>query len=174
MSEQAGRYQRSFGGMIGAMIVLVLVVLAFVAFRDINRDDPADPAQPVDYENPAAFAREEADFPVLVPSSLPSGWIATSVRFQNVDTQSWHLGLLTDQRRYVGLEQAPRPISAMVEQYVDENAVQGEDVTIDGQAWQTWTDAEDTALVRQDPKVTTMVVGTVDEKTLVSFTKSLG
>src|SRR3954468_4352357 len=36
-----GRYQRSFGGLIGSMIVLVLVVLGIVAFRGAFRNTPS-------------------------------------------------------------------------------------------------------------------------------------
>ena len=174
MSEQAGRYQRSFTGMIGAMIVLLLVVVAFVVFRDINRDDPADPVKPVDYAAPAEYARTQATFPVLAPRRLPEGWMATSVGFVGGEEQSWHLGTLTEDRRYVGLEQADRPVSAMVEDYVDENATQGEDVTIDGETWESWTDeGDDLALVRDTDEVTTLVVGRVSQSTLEEFLATL-
>src|SRR3954471_425217 len=135
MSTQPGRYQRSFRGMIGAMLVLLLVVAAFVAFRGALRKHPADPGKAVDYKDPAQFARGEADFDVLVPRELPDGWIATSVRYVGGPEQSWHLGLLTNDRRYVGLEQAERPASGMVEEFVDENAVRGGQVRIDGHTW---------------------------------------
>jgi hypothetical protein len=175
MSSQPGRYQRSFRGMIGAMFVLLLVVAAFVAFRSAVRNDPADPVKAVDYKHPAQFARDEADFDVLVPRELPDGWIATSVRYVGGQEQSWHLGLLTPERRYVGLEQADRPASSMVEEFVDENAVPGDEVRIDGKQWQRWTDSgDDVALVRTGTDGTTLVVGTVPESTLAKFVTSLG
>ena len=96
MSAQAGRYQRSFAGMIGAMIVLVLVVGAFVLFRDAIREEPANPVEAVEIERPVEYARSEADFDLLAPDELPDGWIATSVRFTQGEEQAWHLGLLTD------------------------------------------------------------------------------
>lgn len=174
MSERAGRYQRSFPGMIGAMLVLLLVVAAFVVFRDTVRDEPADPVGPVDYLRPAEYARTVADFPVLVPERLPEGWFANGARYVPGDEESWHVGFLTEDREYVGLEQTDRPPAALVEEHVDEEAVQGEDVTIDGVTWQTWTDeGGDTALVREQEAVTTLVVGTVDQDTLVEFVRSL-
>ena len=45
MSGQAGRYQRSAAGMVGAMIVLVLVVIGWVLFREFVREVPATPAK---------------------------------------------------------------------------------------------------------------------------------
>jgi hypothetical protein len=160
--------------MIGAMVVLLLVVGAFVLFRDVNRNAPADPAQAVDFERPAQYARTTADFPLLAPDQLPEGWIATSVTFEDGKRQAWHLGTLTDEQRYVGLEQARRPVATMVEQYVDEEAVQGEDVVIDGVAWQTWTDeGDDLALVRKADDVTTLLVGRVPQETLEELLQTL-
>lgn len=174
MSEQPGRYQRSFPGMIGAMVVLLLVVGAFVLLRDINREDPANPVVAVDFRGPADYAREAADFPVLAPDELPEGWIATSVTFDEYKRQAWHLGTLTDEERYVGLEQAERPADGMIEEYVDEDATQGDDVTVDGVTWQTWTDAgDDLALVRSDDGVTTLVVGRVPQETIEEFLATL-
>jgi hypothetical protein len=174
VSTQAGRYQRSFSGMVGAMVVLLLVVAAFVAFRSAVRDDPASPVQAVDYLHPAEFARSEARFEVLVPSALPEGWIASSVRWTGGREQSWHLGLLTGERKYVGLEQADRPASGMVADFVDADAVRGEDVELDGRSWQQWSDSgHDVALVQEQRGVTTLVVGSVPEATLEEFVTSL-
>ncbi len=174
MSERPGRYQRSFPGMIGALLVLLVVVGGFVLLRDINRNDPASPVEPIDVAGPAEYARSAADFPLLAPETLPEGWIATSVRFTEGNRQAWHIGTLTDEERYVGLEQAERPLSAMVEEHVDEEAVQGEDVTIDGVVWQTWTDeGDDLALVRQESGVTTLLVGRVPQETFEELLATL-
>jgi hypothetical protein len=174
MSEQPGRYQRSFPGMVGAMIVLVLVVAAFVVFREVVREEPSNRVEPVEFARPAEYARGEADFDLLAPRELPEGWIATSVRFTAGPKQAWHLGTLTDEGRYVGLEQAETPIPRMVEQHVDEAAEQGDDVTIDGETWQTWTDEDgDLALVRRSDDVTTLLVGRVSQETIEDFLTTL-
>ena len=39
MSEQAGRYQRSFSGLIGAIVITLLAIGGFVAVRAFVRDD---------------------------------------------------------------------------------------------------------------------------------------
>jgi hypothetical protein len=170
MSERAGRYERSFPGMVGAMIVLVLVVVGFVVFRDAGREEPVTTVEPVEYLQPAQYAQKQVDFPLFVPQRLPDGWIATSVRYRAGDDPSWHLGMLTGDRRYVGVEQERKPGPDMVAEFVDQDATRGDDVTVGGQTWQTWTDSgDDTALVRQTDAVTTVVVGAVPEKTLASF-----
>jgi hypothetical protein len=174
MSERPGRYQRSFSGMVGAMVVLVLVVALFVAFRAVNRTQPENTVEAVDYSRPAEFAREQARFPLLAPAELPEGWRATSVRFTNGRDQAWHVGFLTGADRYVGLEQADVDAEDLVEEHVDVEATEGRPVTVDGDEWRTWTDAGgDTALVRETDEVTTLVVGTVDQETLVEFVHTL-
>jgi hypothetical protein len=174
MSEQPARYDRSFSGMIGAMLVLLLVVGAFVAFRDLNRNDPADPVTAIAYSTSARFARRAATFDLQAPRRLPSGWIATSVRFTDGQDQSWHLGCLTDQRRYVGLEQADAPLTSMLQEFVGDGAVRGADVQVAGRTWETWTTPDqDLALVRPTDQVTTVVVGRVPPSTLETFIRTL-
>jgi hypothetical protein len=174
MSEQPARYDRSFSGMIGAMVVLLLVIGAFVGFRALNRSDPAKPVSAVDYITPAKFARQAATFPLLAPRRLPPGWIATSVRFQDGRPQSWHLGCLTDQRRYVGLEQSDSPPVSMLKEFVGDGAQQGADVPVAGRTWQTWTTPDqDRALVRHSHRLTTVVVGRVPQSTLETFVRTL-
>lgn len=173
MSEKAGRYQRSAAGMVGAMVVLLLVIAAFVSFRSLNREEPEARVDAVDYEQSVSYAREKSDFALLAPESLPPGWRATSVEFVE-EPARWHLGLLTDADRYVGLEQAPRSAEKMVEAYVDPEAVEGEPVQVAGKTWRTWTDEDgDTALVRTEREVTTLVVGTPEQDVLEEFVASL-
>lgn len=173
MSEQPGRYQRSAAGMVGAMLVLLAVIAAFVVFRDINRNDPKSPVRQVEYEQTLSYARDQADFPLLAPESLPEGWRATSVEFVPEPTR-WHLGILTDEDRYVGLEQSRGSVDNMVETYVDRDAVRGKQVQVAGEEWRTWTDGRgDTALTRVEGGVTTLVVGTPELEELVDFVESL-
>ncbi len=171
--NQPGRYQRSFSGMVGAMLLLVLIVAGYALLRDLNRSDPADPVEPVDWRSTAAYARDEAGFEVLAPQRLPQGWIATSVRFGRGDQESWHLGVLTDQRRYIGLEQSEDSAGTMVETFVDEEAEADGEVSVAGQTWQVWRDEEDTALVRESGDITTLVVGTVGREQLEDYVELL-
>ena len=173
MSEQAGRYQRSASGMIGAMLVLLAVIGAYVVFRAVNRNEPESPVRAVDYLQTLDYARGQADFPLLAPTSLPEGWRATSVNFVPEPVR-WHLGVLTDEDRYVGLEQSRSSVDKMVETYVDLEAVRGEPVQVEGLTWRTWTDeGGDTALTREDGEVTTLVVGTPGLDVLVDYVESL-
>jgi hypothetical protein len=161
--------------MVGAMVVVFLVVVAFVVFRGAVRSDVTTTVEEVDYVQPAAFAQEEAGFEILAPPRLPEGWRSTSVRYVPGIEERWHLGLLTGEDRYVGLEQARSTEENLVEAHVDEKARRGEAVTVAGERWQTWTDeGGDLALVRRGEDVTTLVVGhEVPLDQLVDLTASL-
>jgi hypothetical protein len=173
VSEQPGRYQRSPAGMIGAMVVLVGVVLAFVVLRDLVRPEVGSPVRTVDYRKSVEFGRDQVDFPLLAPERLPEGWRATSVRVVP-EPARWHLGVLTDENRYVGLEQSRSSEEKMVERYVDQEAVRGRPVRIAGETWRTWTDeGGDTGLTRVEGGVTTLVVGTAGQDVLVGYVKTL-
>lgn len=160
-------------GLLGALLLLLGVVVGFVVLRDANRVEPSNPVPAVEWRQPTSYARQEAEFQLLAPRRLPEGWRVTSVRFGQGDDQSWHLGLLTGEGRYIGLEQAADSPSTMVEDFVDAEAQQGEDVDIDGESWQAWSDDEDEALVREGPEVTTLVVGTGSQDQLVEFVRLL-
>lgn len=159
--------------MVGAMLVLVVAVVGLVTVRELTRTEPEAPVRAVEYERAAELAREQAPFRVLAPEPLPEGWRVTSVRFVEQPAH-WHLGQLTDDNRYVGLEQADRSVAAMVEDHVDEEATRAGTVTVEGDPWQVWTDAGgDTAVVRRAEGVTTLVVGTVGRATLADYVTNL-
>jgi hypothetical protein len=161
--------------MIGAMLVLLVVIGGYVLLRDLNRTEPPSPVRSIDYSSDVSYAREQAGFTVLAPPELPEGWQATSARYVEGANERWHLGLLTDQDRYVGLEQAAASAESMVASHVDEDAERGLPVRIAGEPWSTWTDADgDLALVLEGPEVTTLVVGhEVPQGVLADFVTSL-
>lgn len=173
MSEQPAKYQRSTGGLIGALIVSVVVVLGFVLLRDLGRSEVEAEVKEVDYQQVLEYTRDQVDFEPLAPATLPEGWRATSARMTPQPAR-WHLGVLTDQDRYIGLEQSRSSEANMVRRYVDAEAVEGDPVTIDGRTWNTWTDeGGDNALSRVNDGVTVVVVGTPDQELLVDYAESL-
>ena len=119
MSEQGGRYQRSFAGMIGAMLVTLLVIGGFVAFRALNRDELDEKPTRVDYLETVGLIQEDGGS-VVYPPSLPDGWIATSVDFTPGERTAWGVGFLTDDGKYVGLRQEDAPLDDLLATYVDE------------------------------------------------------
>lgn len=140
MSQPRTGYQRSFPGMIGAMLVVVLVIVGWVGFRELTSDKEPTAVKTVEWK-PWIRAAEQDGFPVLAPTELPEGWRATSARYTSGSAPALHVGLLTDDGKYVGLEESTGTLRDLVEQYVDPEAEEGEAVEIDGETWQTWTDA---------------------------------
>ncbi len=147
----AARYKRSFGGLVGSMIVLVLLVGAFVVLRSLIRDDPEVHPEPVDYLGTVRLA-QAAGLDVVYPAELPRGWEATNVESGEV----WTISLLTDAGRYVSLRQVLEPgtdLDELVATYVDEEASEGDAVAIDSDLageWRTFADPDgDTAYAAQ-------------------------
>ena len=144
MSESAakgGRYQRSSGGLVGAMIVTVVLVLGFAAFRGLFRENPATPVRTVDWSIQVKAGVADKKLTLLAPPSLPAGWKATSASYDTGSSPAWHLGLLTASRKYVGIEEGRSSVADLVAEHVDANAVKGKPVRLGGETWQQWTDS---------------------------------
>jgi Protein of unknown function (DUF4245) len=175
-----GRYQRSTGGLLGAMIVTVLAVAAFAGLQALKTDHPKSAVREVDYQAMVRAGRAESKLLVLAPVTLPSGWKATSATYLTGSSPTWHLGLLTDTGSYVGVEEALGGVDDLVEEYVDPEAVQGKDVEIDGTTYQTWTDAGgDYALAREvgveggTAYQSVVIVGSASPSTIRDFAATL-
>lgn len=145
--------------MVGAMVVVVAIVVA-LGLLGHALSTPNNPAPAVSYRQEAHYAAAQADFPILTPGSLPDGWRATTVRFLPGSNASWHLGVLTDQNRYIGLEESHDPVPEMVHRYVSAHARKGPDAHVAGSRWRTYTDdGGDRAFVRRTDGTTVLVVG---------------
>ncbi|MFY9913100.1 MAG: DUF4245 domain-containing protein [Nocardioidaceae bacterium] len=173
MSETRSGYRSSMSGLVGALLVSLALIGCFFAFSFFQRGSSTDPAPTVDYTGVLAQARSQAPFPVLAPTSLPAGWRATSVDWSGSGPEnSWHLGLLTSQDAYVGLEQGNATAQSFISEHTRANQP-GAPVQIAGQTWQTLTAGSETALVLTGEGVTTVVTGTASESQLVAFAASL-
>lgn len=140
---QPSRYNRSFGGLLAAMIATVLFVAAYVGFRALTRDQP-DIAQKVDYLSCVAYL-QEADVSVVYPESLPPAWTATSISFERGTPPAWRIGMVTSDDEFVGVVQAQEDVDKLLDHSVDPSPRQGEDASPDNSlgvaAWQTWSDS---------------------------------
>lgn len=171
-----GRYQRSFSGMVGALVILFAVIVGFVILRAMARDDLETKPDHVDY---LSVVRElqSADVDAAYPASLPKGWFARAVdRGTGSGGEAtygveWAISFLTEDDEYAGVrqlmvdqpERADEALESMLKQYVDEHPVEGDEVAIDSEIadrWQTFTDAGgDTAYVAQLGEDWVMVYG---------------
>lgn len=171
--------QRSTAGMFGAMIVVVLLVIGWVGFRALTSDKEATPVHTVDWAPWVKAGRTDHQLAMFAPTALPAGWRATSVVYTAGNGAYWHLGLLTDAGKYVGIDESRTSVEALAKQYVDQNAVRGADVTVAGQTWQTWTDrGGDYALARSvdlggTPYESVLVGGSASPSSVRSFAATL-
>jgi hypothetical protein len=141
--ERPSRYDRSFGGLLAAMLVTVLFVGGYVGFRALTRDQPElDPD--VDYASCVAYL-QEAGVTVVYPRELPSGWRANVIHYAPGNPPGWRIGLVTDQDEFVGVVQQQEDVDDLLTQYVDESPRQGDDASpengLGATSWQTWSDA---------------------------------
>ena len=138
--------------------VLLAIIAVLAGARYLLSDAPTTPVQPIDYAPKAEAARAVAPFDVLAPDELPAGWRATSVRYEAGEEPTWHLGVLTDQDKYVGIEQAVGTVDDLVESYAAGSEPVGT-IEIGEGTWQLLRDGDETTLVRDDGASATLVTG---------------
>lgn len=175
VSEQGGRYQRSMGGMVGALVVTIAVIVAYVAFRAVTRDELVVDRPPVDYLTSVQGIQAGDGLPVAYPPTLPDGWQATVVAYES--GQLWSLSLLTDEESFVGLRQGTDPVEDLVEEFVDADAEEGDPVELDGAVagtWRTFTDSGgDYAVAAEVEGTSVVVLGTAGEEEVRAIAESL-
>jgi Protein of unknown function (DUF4245) len=142
--EKPSRYDRSFGGLLAAMVVTVLFIAAYVGFRALTRDQPDLEPESVHYLS-CVSDLQSSDTTVAYPVALPAGWVDTSVAFARGRAPSWRIGILTDRGGYVGLVEQEKAVDDLVSTYVDKSPTKGEDATPENglgvATWQTWSDS---------------------------------
>jgi hypothetical protein len=140
--ERPSRYNRSFGGLLAAMLVTVLFVAGYVGLRALFREQP-DVEQKVDYLPCVAYV-QQADVTVVHPATLPAGWRANSMHFERGTPPGWRLGVLTDHDEFVGVVQQKASLQDLLKTYVDDAPTPGDDVAPDNRLgvadWQSWSD----------------------------------
>lgn len=172
-----GRYERSFSGLVAAMLVLVVVVLGIVGYRALFREElEVDPAA-VDYRD-AGEAVARAGIPVVVPGALPEGWIATSAEVERGAPPVWRLGVLTDDERFVGLRQGEQDADELLgSTYPDLEATAVDVVRVPQAAvateWQAWEVGDDLAWAARVGETTVLVHGSASAAELAAFVASL-
>lgn len=154
--NKPGRYNRSFGGLIGSMIVLVLAVVGFVVFRGLVRADPAMDIEEFDYLL-AVEAAQAGGVTVAYPPELPEGWRSTSAGFGGSDVREFSINLLDADDEYVGLKTVADRRGAVLERALGEGYAEEGTVEVAGRvpeltgAWDVYTLSDDTAIVRELP-----------------------
>lgn len=154
------------------MVVLVVVVLAFVAWRGLFRDNDFQPVRPVDYRETVELA-QDGDFEPIYPTELPEGWEATSVDLEpGTERTVWALGVLTDEREFLGVQQGGGSRDDLLELWLDEDAESQGEVTVDsaiGDTWEEWTDSSDVAYAAEIDGQEVLVHGSAPDEDVREF-----
>lgn len=159
--------------MVRSMVVLVAVVVALVLGGRAMFGDPSTPQRTVDYQQTAKKVRKIAPFKIAAPDRLPDGWRATTATYDRGPKGRWHLGVLTADDDYVGLEQTPLSRRTSVERFAPKTKPRGWD-TIAGSRWRVRASSEgETTFVRRANGLTTVVTGTASRDQLEAYVASL-
>jgi hypothetical protein len=161
-SGRPARRQTSVAGLVGAMLVTLVVIGAFVALRGLGREQDEVEVVPVDYVEVVAAAADSG-LSLAHPRELPDGWRATSVDLGRDESSTWAMGMLTDEGRFVGIRQEEESADDLAAVALDEDAVEGEEVSLDSDVadtWTTWTDeGGDTGYAAEVGDETVLVYG---------------
>lgn len=170
--KQSSRGNPSLGDMLRSIVVLGAIVLALFVIGLLFTSEPDEPVKPVDYATAATNVRKTVDYPVLAPDKLPKGWRATSARYTPGNSHAWHLGVLTSDDEYLGLEQATVSKTRLVEKFADRSKPAGS-TTIAGDTWHVRRYGGDRVVLRETDDVTTLVIGSVGQQKLENYVSSL-
>lgn len=156
-----------------AGLVIVMLIGGLWGWMN-SRDNETTPVQEVSWTRSLEAANADGILNVIAPTTLPDGWRATSVRYIRGQSASWHLGILTADEKYVGIEVALTAPETLVRRHVDKKAEQLDPVMVGGQKWDSWVDdGGDYALSRQDGRQSTLIVGTEPPEVIREFVAGL-
>jgi hypothetical protein len=175
--RQAYRRDKAKSQTVGNMVFALLICLVVAAFLIIVTWRPKEEkVRAVEYTAQLQDARKAAPW-VRGPEPMPSGWTATSVEFRAPQQEpiTWHLGIVTDQKKYVGLEQSNVTSGKFVSDKLGRTDDDGT-ATVGGVTWQRkilLDRKNENALILVGSGVTTIVTGNAGYPALETFAASL-
>lgn len=176
--RQAYRRDKKKSQTVGNMVFALVICLAVVAFLVTVTWRPKKEAQPnpVEYTAQLEDARKAAAW-VRGPEPMPSGWVATSVQFRTPQQApiTWHLGVVTNERKYVGLEQSNVSGGKYVADKLGRTSDDGT-ASVGGVTWQRKVLLDrknENALLLVGSGVTTIVAGNAGYPALEAFASVL-
>ena len=179
-SDRSARF--TFANMLRSLAPLVLIVLAIVWWTSFRQGSDVDPVKPADnLPSTVQLAANRAAYPLLVPTGLPDGYVATSARTDagdaaEGDSVTLQIGYVTPSSEFAAFVESDDPRADAVSELLDHAQQQGT-VRIGGAEWTRATrlhgrDTE-TVLSRQADGVTVVVSGSAAEAELQAVAGSL-
>lgn len=157
-----GKYQRSAGGLVAALVITVVGVGGLLWVLGLFRSDTELEPETVDYLGIVGEAQDSRLDPVY-PGSLPDDWQPTAFRVEPGSKPAFELNLLTDDDNFVGIRQESAAVAAMLEEYVVEETSPTDVYSSPGsvaEAWQGYEDEDgDTAYATEVGDQTVLVYG---------------
>lgn len=150
-----------------------VLVVAFFTFRPTDESIKA-----VDYGPTVAAANKSGPFPPAVPSPVPQGWTATSVRYRVSPTDpalaTWHLGFYIAGDDYAAVEQSNGRSDEFIPEVTDKGKPDGQQV-VEGVTWTRYVSAQSghRSLAHTQGNLTTVVTGSISYQALGDFAASL-
>jgi hypothetical protein len=170
MASTGGSRGGSFADALRTTAVMGALLLGAFLVGQLVTVTPDRPERRVDLGDAVAGARAAATFHVIAPKSLPKRWIATSARF---GPEAWHLGVLTADDKYIGLEQATTSVKGIVDDFAAKSQVVGT-VQLAGNAWQVRTETDgDRIYVGDFGETSVLVIGSARRSELERYISSL-
>lgn len=171
-----GKYQRSAGGLLAALVITVVAMGGLLWVMGLFRDDVDNRPEAVDYLQTVGEAQDARLAPVY-PAALPDGWIATGFDVTGGEQPTFEIRLLTDDDNFVAVHQEAADASDLVREYVDEDASVTDIYTARGsvaEAWQGYEDeGGDSAYASEVDGETVLVYGSADAADLQEVVDSL-
>lgn len=151
-------------GVLGALLIASFFVGKIMTVK------PDRPSVSVNLQDAVTGAKSVAGFTVIAPRTLPSGWVATSARFTG---DAWHLGTLTPDNKYVGLEQATSSPATMLREFAPTSRAAGS-AELGGERWNVRTESDgDRVYVRDFGATSVVVFGSAPRAALERYISSL-
>jgi len=154
-----------------AVVVGIVCVLLLLVPRVNSVTQP-----PLDVGLGARAASSQLPFPPAVPTGLPDGWRATSVRTarSTAGVLMWHAGYQTPSEQYAAVQQGQDAPAEWVRAQTNRAPVTGTQL-VAGQQWTRYArqDKLQNSLVLKRGRLTTVVTGTADFDELARLVESL-
>jgi hypothetical protein len=164
------RRRGTFSDVLRSVAVLAALLLGLALVGKFFTVEPDHAGSAVDPAAVVGGAAKRAGVPLWAPRSLPEGWRATAAELRG---EVWHVGVVTDEDNYIGLEQAKASEREAVRQFAPESRASGQ-VSVAGRDWARRVEADgDTVYVRREGNATLLVIGSAPRAQIERYISSL-
>lgn len=170
MASAGGSRGGSFGDALRTTAILGALLVGLFLLGQLVTVTPDREERRVDLADAVAGAQAVATFDVIAPTALPEGWIANSTRS---GPEAWHLGVLTGDDKYIGLEQATSSAKGIIDDFAPDSRAAGT-AQLAGRRWQVRTETDgDRIYVRDVGETSVLVIGSARRADLERYVSSL-